>query len=421
MHYNLRKNIVIITILLILGLLFIQVRWIGYSIKFQDTAFKKSINLALNQTISHLTKNKQVCYVINECVNCDSLRLETQLLSTGVWDMIHTAVDKELKAYEIDLDYDLFIIETRNDSIQNIIKERTKKGGFHYSQCIGEIISRSGYELVVLFPSRTRFFLEKVGFMFLASVVLILMIIGSFFYLLKLYKIELRLVEHTKELINNVSHEFKTPLSSISLASGMIRKGRYSSEEKLVEYATLIFKENKKLQRQVESLLHLAAIERNEFEYEKKEIGISEIIEEATNTVEMLLIEKDGNLKIENKAKDAMVLVDKIHLSNAIVNLLSNAIKYSKDKPEIKITTFRENKKVGIEVEDKGIGIPSKYVKYIFNKYYRVPTGDIHNIKGFGIGLSYVKRVVKAHGGDVKVNSTLGEGSVFTIILPEQI
>ena len=416
---NSRKNIVIITILLILGLLVIQVKWIVYSIDFQNTVFKKSISLALDETIDKLTQNKRMCSLIKECVNCDTVQLESQLLSTGVWDMIHESIDKELKAYDINLEYDLCIIDTNNDSMQKKVKEKTLKKGLYYSQCIRDITSKAGYELVVIFPSRTLFLLENVGFMFLASIVLILLIIVSFFYLLKLYKVELRLVEHTKELINNVSHEFKTPLSSISLASGMIRKGRYANEEKLKEYATLIFKENKKLQKQVESLLHLAAIERNEFEYEKEKLGINDIIEEAYQTIEMLLVEKDGKITIQKDGQDALLMADKLHLSNALVNLLSNAIKYSKEKPEIAIVASSDTNKIRVKVEDKGIGIPQKYLKYIFDKYYRVPTGDIHNIKGFGIGLSYVKKVVAAHGGEVKVESVLGEGSVFTIILPQ--
>ncbi len=419
MNSTSRKNIVIFTILLILGLLFIQVRWIVYSIKFQDTAFKKSISLALNQTIDKLKANKKVCMVMQECVSCDTLKLDNQLLSSGVWKMIHDAIDEELEAYNINLEYDLFIVEEGKDSMQKSVKDKTIKKGLYYSHCIQDIVLKTGYRLVVIFPGRTKFFLESVGFMFLASVILILLIIASFIYLLRLYQVELRLVEHTKDLINNVSHEFKTPLSSISLASGMIRKKRYSSEEKLQEYATLIFKENKKLQRQVESLLHLAAIERNEFEYNKEDLGVNLIVEEAYNTAEMLLIEKEGKLKLDLDENDTHIFVDKLHLSNAVVNLITNAIKYSKGKPDIEVNAFAENKTVHIIVEDKGIGIPTKYQKYIFNKYYRVPTGNVHNIKGFGIGLSYVRKVVKAHKGEVKVDSVPGEGSKFTILLPQ--
>ncbi|MCK5731375.1 MAG: HAMP domain-containing histidine kinase, partial [Draconibacterium sp.] len=277
---------------------------------------------------------------------------------------------------------------------------------------------QSGYELVVLFPSRTKFFLEKTGLMFLSSVLLIFLLIVSISYLLRLYRRELRIAEHTKELLNNVSHEFKTPLSSIALASNMIRKRRYSDDKKLENYADLIFKENKKLQHLVESLLHLAAIERNEFDYTKGKLNINEIIDDAISTVEMILFEKGGKIDVKFDASNSEIIADKLHFANVIVNLLSNAIKYSNESPKIKITTKIIEGRLLIEVEDNGIGIALKYQKYIFDKYYRVPTGDVHNIKGFGIGLAYVKKVVEAHDGNIELESELNKGTIMKIWLP---
>ncbi|NOY96541.1 MAG: HAMP domain-containing histidine kinase [Chlorobi bacterium] len=419
MKYWLRKYVVVFTLILVLGLLFIQVRWIIYSINFQEKVFHNSINLALNQTIANLTKNKKMCNIMKQNVGCDTT-LNQQMLASGIWDQLHESIDNELRSYDIGLEYDLYIITNEKDTILKGSLDKVIKKGVCYTQSLRQVIQEAGYDLVVSFPSRTRFFFDRVGLMFLSSVVLILMIIGSIFYLLKLYKEELILAEHTKELINNVSHEFKTPISSISLASNMIRKERYDTSEKLQEYATLIFKENKKLQRQVESLLHLAAIERNEFEYEKEKIDINIIIEDAISTIEMLLFEKGGTLKTSFKATVNEVFVDKLHLTNTIVNLLSNAIKYSGGEPDILVSTADAGDNISISIADKGIGIQSRYLKYIFDKYYRVPTGDIHNIKGFGIGLSYVKKVIYAHKGEVKVESIPGEGSIFTILLPIQ-
>lgn len=416
MKDTIRKYILGFALLIIFALLVTQVRWIVYSIKFQEKVFQKSVTLALNQTVSNLTENKRFCSMMQECVACDSIKLEAQLTSAGVWEKIQRAIDEELLTYDIDLDYDLFIVESGSDSLKNI--EGEIKSGKYYSQCLQEIIDRTGYELVVRFPSRTKFFLEKTGLMFIASLLLIFLLIVSILYLLKLYRQELRIAEHTKELLNNVSHEFKTPLSSIALASNMIRKKRYTNEEKLDSYANLIFKENKKLQHLVESLLHLAAIERNEFDYAKTKLNVNEIIEEAISTVEMILLEKGGKIETKLEATNTQVYADQLHLSNAIVNLLSNAIKYSKEKVQIELSTKNAAGEIQIAIKDNGIGISLKYQKYIFEKYYRVPTGDVHNIKGFGIGLAYVKKVVSAHKGRVEVESVVNKGSVFRICLP---
>ena len=269
-----------------------------------------------------------------------------------------------------------------------------------------------------MFPSRTKFFLEKTGLMFLSSVILIFLLIISISYLLRLYQQELRIAEHTKELLNNVSHEFKTPLTSIALASNMIRKKRYTDQIKLNNYADLIFKENKKLQHLVESLLHLAAIERNEFDYAKEKLNLNDIILDGVSTVEMILHEAGGTIKTKLETSNLEIIADKLHLTNVVVNLVSNAIKYSQKSPDIEIYTKISGEKVHIIVKDNGIGIPLKYQKLIFQNYYRVPIGVVHNSKGFGIGLAYVKKVVEAHQGSVAVESKVDQGSVFTIKLP---
>ena len=416
MKNTMKKYILGFTLIIIFALLITQVRWIVYSLKFQEKVFQKSVTLALNQTIDNLTENKRICNVMQQCVACDTIKLEIQLTSEGVWDKINVAIDEELRSYEIDFEYDFFIGKTGSDTLKSI-REKIAKGKY-YSQCISEIIGKTGYQLVVSFPSRTEFFLKKTGLMFLSSLLLIFLLIISIAYLLQLYKQELRIAEHTKELLNNVSHEFKTPLSSIALASKMIRKRRYSDEKKLSNYADLIFNENKKLQHLVESLLHFAAIERSEFIYSKEKIDTHDIINDSISTVEILLHEKGGTIESNFGATNSEIMADKLHITNTFVNLLSNAIKYSKEKPEIIIVTKNINNDILIEIKDNGIGIASKYQKYIFMKYYRVPTGNIHNTKGFGLGLAYVDKIVKAHNGSVWVKSELDQGAVFTIKLP---
>ncbi|MBT3386175.1 MAG: HAMP domain-containing histidine kinase [Prolixibacteraceae bacterium] len=411
-----KKYVLAFTLVIIIALLLIQVGWIIRSIKFQEKVFEKSVSLALNQTVANITENKGICLMMQQCIACDSLKLNLQLTSAGIWEKIHSAIDEELKSYDIDLEYDMFIVEPDSDPFEINGKEIQK--GKYYSHGLYNIFQQAGYELVVRFPSKTKFFLEKTGLMFLSSVVLILLIIVSISYLLKIYQQELRIAEHTKELLNNVSHEFKTPLTSIALASNMIRKERYSGRDKLNNYANLIFKENKKLQHLVESLLHLAAIERNEFDYIKEKINLHDIIDDGVTTIEMILLETGGIIETKLEASNSEIFADKLHITNVLVNLLSNAIKYSKELPRIEISTKILDEKILVNVKDNGIGIPLKYQKFIFQNYYRVPTGDVHNSKGFGIGLAYVKKVVEAHNGSVIVESKIDKGSIFTIQLP---
>ncbi|WP_347838589.1 HAMP domain-containing sensor histidine kinase [uncultured Draconibacterium sp.] len=418
MKTGFRKYTFVLALFIILALLATQIKWIIYSIRFQDKVFEKSVELALSETMTTLTADKPLCSMVKACVECDTARLKTQLTTAGVWEKIHDAIESELRSYDIDLEYEMYILENKSEELKALQKEFDN--GLYYSRCMGGILGHSGYQLVVEFPSRTRFFFAKAGLMFLGSVVLIFLLIVSLYNIFRIYNREIRIAQHTKELLNNVSHEFKTPLSSIALASNMIRKRRYgTNEQKLENYAELIFKENRKLQNLVESLLRLEAVERNAFDYSKEDVAISDVIQEAISTCEMLLDEKQGSILYQPNPDKMYVCVDRLHFINVFVNLLSNAIKYSKNEPQIKIETIKQNDKLRIEVTDNGIGIPLKFQKYIFNKYYRVPTGDVHNTKGFGIGLAYVKQIVEAHNGTISVESETENGTTFIIQLPE--
>jgi two-component system, OmpR family, phosphate regulon sensor histidine kinase PhoR len=418
MKNSLKRNIVWITLFLLCFLLFFQVKWIIYSVNFQEKVFKNSVDLALNKTIALLNQDQQVCSAMRECMACDNSKPVARLLSPNIWDQMHASIDAELALYNIDLDYDLFITTNKNDTLRSGTVDLVIKRGTCYTQSLRELLQTSGYQLVVSFPGRSRFFLNEAGIMLFSSVLLILLIIFFFIRMVRLYRNEVRLSENIRELINNISHEFKTPISSIALASNLIRKGK-PEESKTREYGELIYTENQKLQRQVDSLLDLAAIEWEEFEYHRNPEKMNDLVKDAISSVRLLIEEKNGDVLEDYSEEIPLLPVDKIHMTDAIANLLTNALKYSSGSPLIRIKTFVHQDHIGVEISDNGIGIPPKYHKSIFDKYFRVPTGDVHNIKGFGIGLSYVKSVVSAHLGKVLVSSEPGKGSTFTILLPK--
>jgi two-component system phosphate regulon sensor histidine kinase PhoR len=218
-----------------------------------------------------------------------------------------------------------------------------------------------------------------------------------------------------------MTHEFKTPIATISLAVDAMRNDKViSNKEKLGYFSGIIKEENQRMNRQVETILKASQLERQEVELALKPFHVHELIKDVADNFRLQLEEKKGRIDLSLQATNDLMNVDEVHFSNLINNLLDNAIKYCKENvpPVVKVFTQSNAKKLILKVEDNGIGMNRETVKKIFERFYRAHTGNLHNVKGFGLGLSYVKTMVEAHAGEIKVESTLGKGSIFTVEFP---
>ena len=228
-----------------------------------------------------------------------------------------------------------------------------------------------------------------------------------------------RLSEVKTDFINNMTHELKTPISTIGLSAEMIiRSNPETDPEKIQKYAGLIFKENKRFEKQVERVLNVAKLDKDEISLKKEKLDMHELLDEVRDNFEFNQMEKGGKITLNLEASQHELLVDPVHISNVAYNLIDNAIKYCEQSPDIRINTRNEKRGFVLEVQDNGIGIRRDQLKFIFDKFYRVPTGNLHDVKGFGLGLYYVKLIIEAHGGSVTVKSVPGKGTSFTVYLP---
>ncbi|MFZ1635084.1 MAG: HAMP domain-containing sensor histidine kinase, partial [Chitinophagales bacterium] len=242
---------------------------------------------------------------------------------------------------------------------------------------------------------------------------------GVFYYTVVILLRQKKLSEIKNDFINNMTHEFKTPLATISLAVDAVNNPMILKDEsKIKHYTHIIKEENKRMNAQVEKVLQMALLDKNEISLSTDDIDIHDIIYRAVENISVQVEEKDGKIDMELAAERYELTGDEVHLSNVISNLLDNANKYSPEKPEIKITTESDDKGIYITVADHGIGMSNDDVKMIFEKFYRVPTGNVHNIKGFGLGLTYVKAIIEAHKGTIDVKSQPKKGSQFKLFLP---
>lgn len=276
--------------------------------------------------------------------------------------------------------------------------------------------------LYVYFPDTRSFILRNMWSVFLSSILLFLAVGGVFYSSISTMLKQKKLADIKNDFINNMTHEFKTPISTISLAVEVMKDSDVKKDNvKMNRYLNIIQDENRRLGTQVEKVLQMALLDKGEVKLRLDSVDVHETIEQVLTNLSVQIEQKNGIVNLELEADNSEIVADEVHLTNIIYNLLDNANKYSPENPEITIRTENVGNLLKISISDKGIGMTKDQVARIFERFYRVPTGNLHDVKGFGLGLSYVKKMVELHNGQIVVDSKLGEGSKFEIIFSPSI
>lgn len=326
---------------------------------------------------------------------------------------------KELEEYGVNTPFEFAIYDKDKET-------KVKSDGFFYDKnkiySIPIYIDNEGnskYKLVVEFPQKKQFLLSDLLGITVLSIIFTLIIVIAYSSALNQLIRQRNISEIKSDFINNMTHEFKTPIATINLALDAIKNPKIiDDKEKVFKYLQMIKEENKRMHAQVENVLRISKLEKKELDISKQSLNIKGVIEDAIEHVHLILEDRNGKITKRFNAIRTIVLINDVHFTNVIVNILENAIKYSPEIPEIEI--YLENIKdfVIIKIRDNGIGMSKVAQKRVFEKFYREHTGDLHNVKGHGLGLSYVKKIIDDHNGQIFVESEKGKGSTFIIKLP---
>ena len=418
MNRNTIRLVIVLAVISIIGISIIQVYWFKQAFDLEEDQFNRDVTSSLHNVANSF-------FEINKSAPPDNNPIRQ--LSSGYYVvMINNKIDANLLEYllrtefekrNITIDFEYGIYDCTSDEM-----------------VYGNYVSLSNannpaptelpkwqdqpYYFGVNFPGKTKGMINRLDIWFFSSGVLLVVIV-FFSYSLFIILRQKRLSEVQKDFINNMTHELKTPISTIALSAETLKEpGIISDPQRLWKYADLIEKENNRMKNQVEQVLQIAAMDNSELELKLEDINIHSMLQSATETMQPVFETEEASVQWALNAQNDLITGDRLHLSSVFYNLLENAVKYCKKVPEIIISTEDLNNRILITVKDNGIGMSREHLKRVFGRFYRVPTGNVHDVKGFGLGLNYVKLVVKAHRGMVSAESIPDAGSTFKIELP---
>ena len=444
-----KRTFTIITVLItisLLGIIFIQLSWLKNMILLKQEQIKGKVERAVIAVGEELSQYKG-SYLSNKLSSTSTIfpdDFATELLRPITIGRRFTAAElqdkirKTFNSMELDnvkFEFMLATISPRTNSIGKI-ELQSKNFVAEYEDSIHNfsrafpLFAPSGSaaenlaadeSLVVTAIDWKKAAIKELRLRIVTSILFTFIIITAFYLTVRTMLRQKKLGEIKNDFINNMTHEFKTPIATISLAVDAMKNEKVLQDKAKMNYFSAIIKEeNQRMNRQVETILKASQLEKQEVELNLQPLHVHDVIKDVVENFTLQLEEKNGKAELLLHAVNDQVMADEVHFSNMINNLIDNAVKYSKDNAPLllNITTQSNEKSMTIKVEDNGIGMNKETVKKVFERFYRAHTGNIHNVKGFGLGLSYVKTIVQAQGGEVKVDSVLGKGSVFTINLP---
>ena len=334
-------------------------------------------------------------------------------------EQLQQLLEFELKSYDIKTPFEFGIY---SNGLATKVKSEKFKFDKRNTYDIPVFTDNDGaakYQLLVSFPQKKLFLMSDLVAIAILAFLFTGIITVAFYVSLNQLNKQRQISEIKTDFINNMTHEFKTPIATINLALDAIKNPKIiDDKEKVLRYLQMIKDENKRMHAQVENVLRISKLEKKELDINKEINNINDIIEEAIEHVSLIIEDREGKIEVDLKADKTSVLLNDVHFTNVLVNILENAIKYSPEKPKILVTSENIKNFIVIKIKDHGQGISKIAQKKIFDKFYREHTGDIHNVKGHGLGLSYVKRIVEDHNGEVMVESEKGKGSTFIIKIP---
>lgn len=413
------RLIVILAVLCISGITVTQWYWVRRAFNLKEDEFERTVNAALFNVAHQIYEiNKTPSPAVNPVKQVSTNYFVVQINGEIDASLLEFLLRSEFEKRNVKADFEYGVYDCSS--------KKMKYGDYIPLQATGEKATSKklptwnnyAYYFGVQFPNREAQLINQMGIWSFSSLVLLLVILFFAYTLFVILK-QKRLSEIQKDFINNMTHEFKTPISTIAVSTEVLKDPDIVRQpERLLSYTTIIEKENARLRHQVERVLQMAKLDKDDIGLKKEQVDLHQIIQETVQHIALPLQEKHGRIICHLNATHPLIEADRLHLSNVLYNLVDNAVKYCKGSPEIVIRTSRIRKFFCLEVQDNGLGIARENHKKVFQKFYRVSTGDVHDVKGFGLGLHYVKSIVTAHKGTIKLKSDLGIGSIFEISLP---
>jgi two-component system phosphate regulon sensor histidine kinase PhoR len=418
--------IVVLITLSVVGILLIQMSWINKALQLKHDEFQREVDNSLKQSAEAIQDqflSKQETTPIGK--NTRQYILDNKFTTQGFFttEDLHSIIEAVLKKNNIKQPFEFCVLNIFRNPVFN-------SEGFHPQDLTSMSTFSIGLandnnamqqeELYITIHEDKGIIIREMSWMIIVSIVFTTIIIMAFVLTVRTLFNQKKLSEIKSDFINNMTHELKTPLATISLAIDALTNEKVIHDtDKIKIYSSMIKEENKRMNKQVEKILQAARLEKEEIKLNVQQLDTHQIINKVADNMILQIQEKNGTLRLNLTATNHIIEADEVHFSNIIFNLLDNATKYSQDAPHIELSTLNTgNGMLSIKVKDNGIGMDKETITRIFEKFYRAHTGNLHNVKGFGLGLSYVKAIVDAHNGKIKVESVLGKGSTFTIILP---